>query len=224
MSNIPSIGFVVEGATDIAIIKQIITRFLGDQEFRSVQIQPIVSDAFDHLGLHGGGWKGVFRWCESNAVQLAVSNNTYVIIHLDAEVAQDKDKAIADLGLAANCPPASVACTNLRAHIKAKLGGSLPPNVVLCIPAQTLEAWIVAALHPDLAQRHAPIECRPKPETLLIGRNPRLGQGKNGKLDKDVRAYTAMAVHIAAQWDTIKIYCTQAEQFETDFRAVPIPN
>lgn len=39
-------------------------------------------------------------------------------------------------------------------------------------PAQDMEAWVVSALHPEVADQHAPIECRVEPGALLVQRAP----------------------------------------------------
>ena len=56
------IGIVGEGPTDYMVIKEVIDHITGEgNEYRRLQPEP------DMAGRFGNGWKGVWRWCETNS-------------------------------------------------------------------------------------------------------------------------------------------------------------
>ena len=56
------IGIVGEGPIDQMVLKAAINRITGERHiYRNIQPEQ------DMLGEFGNGWKGVYRWCETNA-------------------------------------------------------------------------------------------------------------------------------------------------------------
>ena len=224
MSNVPRISYVVEGKTDLIVLDALVERFLGTDDYQANEIQPPSSAFTNHQGPLGGGWHGVLRWCElvgatagGAANDIALANCDCLIIHLDADIALESE--LAPLALPAPCPPAKETCDNIRAHLRALLGGSLPPKVVLCVPAQCTEAWVFAALHSREAAPFAPLECREEPERLLIQRPDRLVRDKDGGAKKQTDKYRAATDKIAANWPDATSLCDEAARFETECRA-----
>lgn len=55
------IGIVGEGPTDYMVIREVIDHITGEaNEYRRLQPEP------DMAGRFGNGWKGVWKWCETN--------------------------------------------------------------------------------------------------------------------------------------------------------------
>ena len=56
------IGIVGEESTDYMVIKEVIDHISGEgNEYRRLQPEP------DMAGRFGNGWKGVWKWCETNS-------------------------------------------------------------------------------------------------------------------------------------------------------------
>lgn len=145
-----------------------------------------------------------------------------LIIHIDADVATDPTfKSPAFNG---PCPPPGNACDWVREHLTASLGGNLPSKAVLCVPAQDMEAWVLCALHPDVANDNAPIECRQEPGALLVQRPHRLVRRKGGRLKKEVSKYQHNLSKIVQGWPNCTVgdepRCSQAVRFEQEARHV----
>lgn len=206
---------------------------LAPRDFVPILIQP---DLPVEPGKPGGGWPGVYKWSRQ-AVEMAdgvLADNIVffthdiLIVQVDADVADKKysDASIQnpvggdDLPCAEPCPPASATTNRLRDVVAVWLGGSpLPEKVVLCTPSKELEAWVVAALHPDDAKKHNNFECRKKPSNILKGKpkEERLVSGK--KNDKSIDKYKEYAPKIADKWPAIKKTCTEAQRFNDEFLA-----
>jgi hypothetical protein len=210
--------FVTEGKTDQIILEELIGHWIG--EFIPRHIQPPASEFVqDQDTPLSNGWRGVLAWCKSQITRdEVVRNATCLVIHLDADIASDTN--FKNPICPEPCPPASGACNWVRNEIINLFEGGLPNNVVLCIPAQDLEAWVVSALLPEVADRHIPIECRVQPGTLLIPR--KLTRWKNNRLVKDTVRYLQEAKQIVRGWsncvDGTPPRCPEALRFELDVR------
>jgi hypothetical protein len=224
------IDFVTEGLTDQTVLQGLVERWLGGEDFTPNRIQPPSSAYAEGLDSNlSEGWKGVLAWCAGKRTDgpagrdEALRQADCLIIHIDADVATDPVFLAPPFnGL---CPPASHAADWVRQNLKTALGGMLPANVVLCVPAQDLETWVLTALHPEIADVHAPIECRPEPGALLIQRKPyRLIRRNDGRLRKDVSKYRTALPEIVAGWPNCtegdEPRCPEAVRFETEARQV----
>jgi len=222
------VGYVVEGKTDYIVLDALVEKFLGDKDYVPTQIQPPTSEYTNDQGPLGGGWKGVLLWCAQAgatpggfAQSLPLLTYDCLIIHVDADIAAEAE--LQSHGLSAPCPPAKDTCDRLRNHLIALLGNPLPSNVVLCIPAQCMEAWVFSALHPDLVTSFQPIECRQDVERLLIGKPDRLVRDHDGRTRKNPQRYEEAAYRIAVGWDQAIAACPEAQCFDNDCRAALPP-
>lgn len=220
------IYFVTEGITDQVVIEGLVAQWLGTEDFISRHIQPPSSAYADGLNSNlSEGWKGVLAWCngmrpegsagKDEAIELA----DCLIVHTDADVATDPEFRTPPFSGA--CPPAANAANWVRDKLATTLGGIIPSNVVLCVPAQDLEAWVLSSLHPDIADQNLPIECRAAPATLLIQRPPhRLVRRKNGQLKKITAKYQTSQSLIAKNWSYCTSRCVEAMRFEQEAKLV----
>lgn len=219
------ISVVCEGPTDTEVIRAVVERHLD--RYVLTQLQPEQSRFAGHAGPHGGGWRGVCGWCESVRSQggLAASGvhltSDVLIVHVDADIAGD-----AEIACAAPCPPPDATVESLRRVVLAWLGEtSVPARLVLCIPAQATEAWVLAGVVPD--HPHAEpcdpasasttcLEYRADPAGLLVGGAHRLVRVKQGRYRKDRRAYQDIAPLLGERWPQLMAVCRQAARFDRE--------
>lgn len=219
MSNAVRVAVVCEGPTDKILLDDLIEHFLGHENFRSTLVQPMLSAIAGDFGPNGGGWGGVLRWCAQTVgdgiafTDTAISkNNDLIIVHLDVDVT--REPALAHLGLARPCPMARSACDSLRAHVLTLLKvGVQPANVVFCVPADSTEAWVIAALDPNLAESNPVWECFVKPESKLP-----LVQVDSKTVGKSKAQYTRIVDKVISGWGSAKSQCPEAARFESEFR------
>lgn len=222
------VALVVEGPTDYAILQALVETLAHPRAVTFSYIQPEFSAAFEPMS-NEGGWGGVYRWCRS-AVDLhgprrlednlLFLNHDLLIVQIDADVAGCRysdahiDEVVQDLPCAMPCPPVDDTINALTSVIWRWLAiNHTPDNTVLCIPAQNLEAWILAGLYPtDRKVTNGTIECRAKPERLLAAKplDGRLVSG--GK--KNLAQYRARAREFAQHWQEVVQVCSQARTFE----------
>jgi len=220
VSRLKRISFVVEGPTDYVLLDALVEHFLNSDDYVPTRIQPPISEFTNNSGPLGGGWKGVLKWCSmigENPDSSPLTNCDFLIIHIDADIAGEAE--LASLNLSAECPPAATACDNIRQHLARLIGGSLVSGVILCVPSQCMEAWVLCALHTNEAKKFEPLECRIEVERLLIGRPDRLVVNKSGAAKKQTNSYKLVANRFVAGWGQTTAICSQAERFEAEFKS-----
>jgi hypothetical protein len=212
-----TIYFVTEGQTDQVVLEGLVAHWLEGEDFDPRHIQPPTSAYSEGLSSNlSQGWKGVLAWCAGQRPSGAAGRNEALrladclFIHTDADVASDPDFKNPPYtnGLA----QPHDACNWVQEHLTEALGGHLPQNVVLCVPAQDLEAWVLCVLHPKVADKFMPIEGRKTPGTLLAQRKPY-------KLKKTANSYTENRDSIIAGWGDCTSRCPEALRFESEARS-----
>jgi hypothetical protein len=87
-----------------------------------------------------------------------------------------------------------------------------------------MEAWVLCSLHPDVADKHMPIECRPEPGALLVQLPPRLVRRQDGSLKKKTARYRAHQDRIASGWSNCAggdpLRCPEAARFDAEAKRV----
>ncbi|OAD19454.1 hypothetical protein THIOM_004909 [Candidatus Thiomargarita nelsonii] len=190
-----TIGLVAEGPTDSLLLGALIDMLLrGKHHYIEIQPKPSKTGAF---GEYGGGWHGVRAWCQtlakdSQKLKAHFEPLDMLIIHIDADVARENE-----INCAMPCPPAQDTCEALAQQVMNWLGHSVTEDkLVLCIPADNTEAWILAA-HDTQTTYHAPpdkpLECVQKPDMIISNQRykkpRRLLRTKEGKPKKTKRDY-----------------------------------
>lgn len=216
------ISVVCEGPSDFHVITAALDAIFGGEDYVPTQLQPEGALFGGDAGPHGGGWKGVRNWCQARVVEagsLSSSSATaltdLLIVHLDADVADD-----AEVACAKACPPAEHTVNELRQVILGWCGeDATPAKVVLCIPSKATESWVFSGLYPNEAD--AGIECHPSPAELLLHKTENLVRRRDGRLKKDPSAYRRLAQIITIAWPRIKELCAStAPRFEQEVLAV----
>jgi hypothetical protein len=227
----PRIGLVAEGPTDYELINAALKAIL-QRPFVLTLLQPEPS-----LPVLGNGWGGVLKWCDAASQRRTGSLDTdptlalfdLLIIHLDVDVALKQyadcgtlvekianEKAWPHLPCNQPCPPVATTCAALQAVLLGWLGDVEPgAKTVLCLPAQSTGAWLVAALLPATHAMCRGLECNPAAEAGLA-LLPKAQRVKS----KSLREYRAQAASVSKKWMAVKELCSQADNFEQAVVAV----
>lgn len=226
----PAFRIVCEGDTDFVVLDAALSAVYG--EHTATMIQPekslFAGRAYTEMG---SGWRGVKKWCEQARDEfgglkqrlgvMLVGGADALIIHVDADIADHLD-------CRHPCPPASDTADAVRSHVL-RWGGEkeLPDGVVLCVPAQSTETWVIAALDPGSLFVAGDVECKDA-EAYLCGRKgPKLVARKSGKGHKGYRKHTGRFAEAAKivrdNWPRVRATCSQASRFTAELGQALIP-
>lgn len=221
------LALVAEGITDFVVIRAAISAIVGERAFDLTLLQPEESVAFvgaGDAGILGGGWKGVWRWCEQNARNLPARDvlfQTYdlLILHLDADVGEDPNEREWPPGLPCHlpCPPASDKTDALRDIALGWLQmETAPPQLVFCTPSKSTEAWMVWLFcrgDRELNRYRETWECYTQPVNRLAQ------QPKKLRFVKKEADYQRRSAAIEKGWPELVESLSQAARFDAEVRA-----
>ena len=226
-----TIGIVAEGPSDFILLEQLINMLLEGEHYY-VRLHPETQ-----FGVRERGWQGVRAWCQMMAREfenLAIFLNgatpklELLVIHLDADVASA-------INCEYPCPPAQDSCDAIAQSLMNWLGSpAMQEPLVLCIPAQNTEAWVLAADNPQTPSAyHNPpekyLECvlNPdmiisnqgyKPHPLLKTRRKKENGKKVKKANKNPKDYAKLIPKVLENWEKVKHICPQAAKFEQELK------
>lgn len=223
MSRLLKIALIAEGPTDKILIDAAIKAILPDMQFDLRLQQPDATHP-----KCGQGWCGVFKWCRqwcvdnSNATIGLMSDPSFelfdmVILHIDADVATKK---YSDCGRVPSNgylellpqnpkPEPDQAAMHMQNVLKSWLKiQSFDGKTVLCVPAQSSDTWLAAAVLPSTDADIESIDAVAKLENLPIKQ----------RINKKQKEYEKYASTLTEEWSRVKSICQQAQYFETCFK------
>lgn len=203
------VGIICEGSTDLAILKVILEATLGNDIVFS-KLQP----DFDRLRLPAGaqiptGWQAVRAFLREAGPTLEASPLEIIIVQVDADI-----RHLAEMRANFDQPDASL--EELCDHVKSWMSVRVPANVIVVLPREATETWLLAA-HTNL--KH--VEAVEDPAEELASRDLVARSGKTKKPVKDADRYAELAVALAPIVTSKKKLArvSELERFATKVRA-----
>ena len=233
-----NIGIVCEGPTDYIILKELVDKISGENNYY-VLLQP----ESDLTGQYGNGWKGVWKWCVDNApikerlmkdIEPALD---LLIIQIDGDVSR-KEKA-------AHCWCETTECrykgvyNPIECDVK-KETREMCPVILPCrkhdgsvegymkhlenlieiwlndlndtcavIPCDNTESWIIAAY--DENEDAEKIE---NPWISIISKKKYYHDIKISGRKKRIRIYEQFSSVVCSNWEKVTELCVSAKRFE----------
>lgn len=198
-----SIGIVAEGKSDHIVLKAIVRQLVGPNlEF--TEITP------ESSALAPGGLDVVRGWCEEFGSRLETFQTFITSLPLDLLIIHIDGSMAHRFGIAQPCPPAHDTANAVREIIVTQwlARRSLPPLVVLAIPMQEIETWLLPA-HVRAPELPVALECMRNPKTFLNQTVPLHGRQKTTTPQR----YERLAAAISAQLAQVRSACPQADRF-----------
>lgn len=205
------VGLVTEGPSDWMVLGAMLNALCVGYELDLQRLHP---PRIPIKGI-GSGWPAVRSWCVRNGPELErlmritpESPLHLLAIHVDGSIA---NKHINPLPA---CPPAGPTADALRHVISSDWlkRAPLPPFVILVVPMQTTDTWVIAA---HLTGKDSICECDVKTDHRLA----RLGSGfrwKDGQLKKPEQSYQPLAHATGQAIQAVRTHCVEAERFCQD--------
>lgn len=226
---------VCEGPTDLVVIEAALRSLIGPKvDLVVVLVQPEESALGRQLAgqqpnAHGAGWKGVRsrareqqgNWGRFSSGPAMLRADVF-IVHLDLDVTTD-----AEIETSWQCPPPPA--EKLESELLGWLGeSSRPAKTVLCLPSFDTEAWVLAALHPEILPNDEPECFRSTAEALLAKEKASGLRDKNrmvkrlakGGFKKRPAIYRQRLEALQAGWPNASQRLAQARAFERQLAEV----
>lgn len=172
------VGIVCEGITDFVVLEAIAGAVLADRQPTFTLLQP------DHDRVRrpgdprsAGGWQAVRAFLEEGNAQLSLARIDVVIVKVDASVRLSGElvPSLEDDDLETLCD-----------HVKAWIGEPIPESVVITLPCEEIETWLVAA-----HTRRKDVEAMEDPARVLVDEG--LLGTRNGRPDKKSTDYKRLS-------------------------------
>ncbi len=213
MSKSRVAGIVCEGHTDVPILEAIVSKLWP--EIDDVRVLQPQLDALGKVNRTGrSGWSEVRAWCEQNASRLDE------IIYPDVGDTLDLLLIVVDLDIAIEAkiadPPKVLGsyatkrlCDTIKGWLRFPGRTKLPPEVVIAIPAMSIETWIIAALF----KTELSPESIADPAGLLVERKKLQVSPRGGKPWKYLPRYREeFSARVATRLNAVRKVCPEAER------------
>ena len=198
------VGIVTEGPSDFRALSAVLESVVPGAEMQHLWPEtPAIG--------RPTGWRGVKSWCLENGSRLEVllrgvpgREIDVLVVHVDCSMA---DKP----GARRPCPPARDTADALRAVVfQDWIGRVAPCWLIVVTPAQTTDAWVVAALEPAYTPTIT-LECDQAVENELVRR--KLLRRKGDEVKKPAAVYAGLVKQIVDRLSTVRSLCLEADRF-----------
>lgn len=188
-----TVGFVCEGPTDVEVFEPLIAHVTG-RAIEAIYLQPTL----DRVDAPGGDTR-VEAWCKRSGFglewMLKPRGIDLLIVQLDAD----------------RCPKYGAADTTALCNtMKGWLGpGAQRPELLIVLPSQATEAWLVAAHQPSTPA----LEGLRHPEDALANMGLLERRGANGKPYKDPTRYGPLTATLTEKLDEVAPILPELRRF-----------
>ena len=235
------IGIASEGPTDYLVLKTVIDKITGEEN-RYLHLQP-ESDMMGRYGNGWKGvWKWCKEMAPLDVIMDSLKPAIdMIVIQMDGDVVR-KEKQVhcmcdstickekgkqfplyCDNAVAGMCP-IELPCESHSAEINAIIGhgknvlkeainASNKERIVITIPCDSTDAWIVAA-YDDITD----VEEIEDPWKNVISKGKFYHDVRVRGDKKSVRTYSVFAEHIGKNWNLVKDKCISAKQLDKEVR------
>ncbi|WP_437679163.1 hypothetical protein [Sorangium sp. So ce131] len=194
------IGIVCEGSSDFPVLKAVVEAVLGDGH----EVRPLWPET-DKLS-RPAGWTGVKAWCEAQGSWLStfmeLGNIDLLIIHVDADI-RHKVSGRKSKGRE---PTTQDLCDTIKGWL-GLAQGVRGRRVLIVIPAQATEAWLVAAQGSPTRD----LENEAEPIKKLIKR--KLVRTTGGRPDKSPAVYRELAEPLRSRASELRGVLRELDHF-----------
>lgn len=149
-----SIGLISEGISEHYIIKHIVERYLGEDDFRTNQIQPQIrlqgkQEKQDSIG----GWLAVLNYCTEEKFKDILNYNDYIIVQIDTDTCElanyDVKRRNDDGSLRTDEELYSNICKRILKYIHMENNESFNGRIIFAICFDETECWLLPIYYTD---------------------------------------------------------------------------
>lgn len=137
------VAIICEGSSDYPVLRRVAEAVLAPEALTFREIQP----DFDALqrkvpGALGPGWQGVRAFLGLPNLRVAAETSDILVVQVDADIRSTR--ALASKLSAREEHASADLLEPLCDHVKSWIGDPLPESVVIVLPRESTETWLVA--------------------------------------------------------------------------------
>lgn len=145
----PTFATVAEGATDHAVLQNVLLGFFKRRKLDSgciTAVQPLLDRTGKQVAGSFGGWREVLRWLELKKYADAFQFNDHVVVHIDSD-----DCEAVELGVAKAPGGVALPVAELVSRIREKIEAIVGPDDLqkyegrfhLAVAVHSIECWLL---------------------------------------------------------------------------------
>lgn len=168
------IGIICEGSTDDVVLRAILRALCAPKDLTFSVLQPAV-DQLGRVGL--GGWQAVRKFLQQSANTIAATPLDMIVVQVDADV-----RRLPEIRANLTAEDGDGELDALCRHVKSWMSAGVPASVVIVLPRESTESWLVAA-----STRRKNVEAIEDPARALVeAGHLKSAEGKGGKVPRVV--------------------------------------
>ena len=153
---LPTFGLITEGATDQAVLKNILIGYFNDVDLTVRELQPSF-DATDASQMSiFGGWYNVFSYCQSDYLAAAFEQNDFVIIQIDSDCSYEKHFDVPRL----KDEPLENFVERIKKRLESVISNQMTAElyeiyakrIIFAIAVDEIECWLLPLFYDDKTQ------------------------------------------------------------------------
>lgn len=132
------VEIVCEGSTDYEVLRAIVAEVLATHEPTFSLLQPPFDrlERLPHARKPAGGWQAVRSYLRAGRLQAGLAAIDLVVVHVDASI-----RKLPEIAGALTADELEALCD----HVKGWIGDPVPDSVIIALPREELETWLLAA-------------------------------------------------------------------------------
>ncbi len=131
------IGIICEGSTDDAVLRAILRETCAPADLVFSSLQPQV-DAIGHVAL--GGWQAVRKFLQQSSATIVAAQLDMIIVQVDADI-----RGLPEIVKQLDAEGGDEALDPLCRHLKSWMTAGVPESVIIVLPRESTESWLIAA-------------------------------------------------------------------------------
>lgn len=149
-----NIGLISEGISEHYIIKHIVQRYLGEDDFLVNQIQPQIKQQGKQKKQDSdGGWLAVLNYCTEDKFKEILDYNDYIIVQIDTDTCElanyDVKRNKADGTLKTDEELYYDICERILKNIDLKKHEQFKDRIIFAICFDETECWLLPIYYTD---------------------------------------------------------------------------
>jgi hypothetical protein len=153
---LPTFGLIAEGATDQAVLRNILLGYFNDPDLTIRELQPSL-DATDASQMTVfGGWYNVFLYCQSDYLKGAFEQNDFLIIQIDTDCSHQQHFDVPTVKGEAIEAFVERVKNRFKSVISTQLGADFydlyAHRIIFAIAVDEIECWLLPLFYTDKTQ------------------------------------------------------------------------